>query len=253
MPASLHQCTYGAQYLPHLQSDLLSCSILPLYDGPRVRLQVSSSEPGYTVSENLLRKESPLLAAKLDEREPERTITLPQIEGVVSTQSVEALLQWVYLGGVVFDAHDPGDQIDAAIELARLADLCGVGALEDHMAEYIRNILSSNPHPEPTLYWRHKDTNTYCLASHQIISALYLPQGHSVRRVLAEACVEGYLRDRNHKFAEETQLYPSFGADLLAAVGVALDGLVSATNIAFEDPISKSMVEVRACQRPGRS
>jgi hypothetical protein len=65
-----------------------------------------------------------------------------------------------------------------------------------------------------------------------------------VRRVLAAASVEGYLRQQNHKFVKETQRYPSFGADLLAEVSMALDGLMSASKVACDDPISGARVEI---------
>jgi hypothetical protein len=59
---------------------------------------------------------------------------------------------------VIFDMKDPGDQISAAIELARLADMCHVSGLAPLMAEYIRKVIISNPSPESGLFWRHADT-----------------------------------------------------------------------------------------------
>jgi hypothetical protein len=145
---------------------------------------------------------------------------------------------------VRFDVEDPEDQISAAIELARLADMCKVNGLEAQMARYIRKTLIANPNPVSNPFWRHADTNTFCLTSQHIASASFLPQQHPVRRVMAAASVEGYLRDQSHKFAPETQRYPSFGADLLREVSVALNGLKSASKVAFEDPISGSRVEL---------
>lgn len=175
-----------------------------------------------------------------------QTVTLERREGVVSVQSLEALIQWLYLRVVKFDIQDPGDQIDAAIELVRFADLYKVVGLETLMAEYIKNIIILNPHPKTGPLWRHADTNTYCLASRHIASAFLLPSQHPVRGALAAASVEGFLRDPNHKFVQETQTYPSFGADVLKEVGTALDGLKSASNVAFKDPISGCMVEIKS-------
>lgn len=170
--------------------------------------------------------------------------TLQKVEGVVSDQSLEALIQWLYLRAVIFDVSDPTEQISAAIELARLADMCRISGLAPPMAEYIRKVLVSNPSPESGLYWRHADTNTHYITPQHIASACTLPPKHPVRRVLAKASVEGYLRQQNYKFLEETQLYSSFGADLLAEVSMALGGLISASNVAFEDPISGVRVEI---------
>ena len=174
------------------------------------------------------------------------TAILEKIEGIVSAQSLEALLQWLYLRIVRFDVEDPEDRVTAAIELARLADMCKVNGLEAQMARYIRKTLIANPNPESNHFWRHADTNTFCLTSQHISSASFLPPHHPVRRVLAAASVEGYLRDQNHKFAPETLQYPSFGADLLREVSIALDGLKSASKVAFEDPVSGSRVELNS-------
>ena len=46
----------------------------------------------------------------------QNVILLQKVEGVVSEQSVEALIQWLYCRVVIFDVNDPGDQISAAIE-----------------------------------------------------------------------------------------------------------------------------------------
>jgi hypothetical protein len=67
--------------------------------------------------------------------------TLKVIEGVVSLQSFEMLLQWLYIGQITFYSADPGVQIDAAIELARLADMCAVHALEAATAKIIKKTI----------------------------------------------------------------------------------------------------------------
>jgi hypothetical protein len=176
----------------------------------------------------------------------QNVILLQKVEGVVSEQSVEALIQWLYCRVVIFDVNDPGDQISAAIELARLADMYHISGLAPVMGEYIRKVLISNPSPELGSFWRPADTNTYYMTSEHIASAITLPSNHPVRHVLAAASAEGYLRQPNHKFLEETQLYPSFGADLLVEVSTVLGSLISASNVAFEDPISGIRVEINA-------
>ncbi|KAJ6116148.1 hypothetical protein N7523_005584 [Penicillium sp. IBT 18751x] len=226
-----------------------AATILPLYCGPHVNLRVEHSEQVYTVSKSLLCAESSYFSAIFEQqtsKSPKTTATLEKTEGIVSVQSLEALLQWLYLRMVKFDVELPGDQISAAIELARLAEMCNVGGLEVQMARYIRKTIIANQNSELVRFLRHADTNTCCLTSQHIASASFLPQNHLVRRVLAEASVEGFLRDQNHKFALETQKYPSFGADLLKEVSISLNGLKSASKVAFKDPISGSWVGINA-------
>jgi hypothetical protein len=141
----------------------------------------------------------------------EQKATLDKVEGVVSTQSLEALLQWLYLGRVKFDLEKPEDQVSAAIELARFADMCQITGMESEMARYIKEILIANPEPKLS-GTRHVDINTYCLEPRHIISATFLPEGHSVRQILARASVGGYLRDESYKFKHETEQYPTFGS-----------------------------------------
>ncbi|KAJ5318725.1 hypothetical protein N7476_005145 [Penicillium atrosanguineum] len=229
-----------------------AATILPLYCGPHVNIRIEHSEQVYTISKSLLCANSSFFSAIFDGQTTESsqssppTVTLEKVEGVVSVQSLEALLQWLYLRMVRFDVDDPGYQISAAIELARLADMCHVSGLEVEMARCIRNVLIANPNPESNPLWRHADTNTFCLTSQHIASASVLPGNHLVRHILAEASVEGYLRDQNHKFAAETQRYPSFGADFLKEVSIALNGLKSASKVAFQDPVSENWVELNA-------
>ena len=225
------------------------CSILPLYCGPHVKIRIESSDHEYTISKSLVCAQSSFFSAIFEEQSsesPQATAILEKIDGIVSPQSLEALLQWLYLRIVRFDVDYPEDQVSAAIALARLADMCKVNGLEEQMAEYIRQTLIANPNPKSDPFWRHADTNTFCLTSQHIVSALSLPSEHPVRRLLAAASVEGYLRDQNHKFATETLRYPAFGADLLREVRVALHELQSAGNVAFEDPISKNRVELHS-------
>lgn len=59
-----------------------------------------------------------------------------------------------------------------------------------------------------------------------------------MRRILAVASVEGYLRDENYKFVHAAQEYAAFGADLLREIRETMNGLQFAENRAtFEDPI----------------
>jgi hypothetical protein len=166
------------------------------------------------------------LKGALKERE-EQSTTLEEINGVVSTQSFQMLVQWVCIGRVVFGEFPPEEAITTAIEFARLADMCGVTGMESLIAGHIKALILANPAPDDSKFymWRPPDTNTHCLTSQHIISAVALPEGHSVRGILAAAAVEGYLREVNFKFLKETLEVPDFSADLLKAVRVTLGSI----------------------------
>ncbi|KAJ5493929.1 hypothetical protein N7463_010016 [Penicillium fimorum] len=175
--------------------------------------------------------------------------TLEEVEGVVSVRSFEALIQWLYLRRIQFDCEDPEDQISSAIELVRLADMYNITGMESQMAQYIKAILVSNPDPRRNDFFigRHIDTNTFCLTRQHIMWATSLPPGHSVRRILAAASVEGFLRDKNYKFVQETQEYPTFGADLLQEVRSTLCGLkITRRETKLEDPISGTEISINS-------
>jgi hypothetical protein len=166
-----------------------------------------------------------------------------EIDGVVSTQSFQMLVQWVCLGRVVFGESAPEEAITTAIEFTRLADMCGVAGMESLIAEHIKAIILANPAPKNSMFekWRTPDTNTYCLTSQHIISAVHLPEWHPVRGILAAAAVEGYLRQEqdNYKFLRETSEVPDFSVDLLKAVRATLKSIAyEECRITFKDPIS---------------
>lgn len=62
---------------------------------------------------------------------------------------------------------------------------------------------------------------------------------HPIRRTLAAATVKGYLLCEHHRFAQEAREYPSFGADLLEEVGLALKGFrFNQYQATYQDPLS---------------
>lgn len=168
----------------------------------------------------------------------QQTATLEETGDNVSVRSLEALFQWLYRRTVRFGIEDPEEHISAAMELTRLADKYDITGLKSTMAQYIKDILKDNPHPQTDDYWRHVDSNTYYITRDHIASATLLPREHPVRSVLAAASVEGFLRSTEHKFSEETHAYPSFGADLLQEIRLVLHSSESLRAATFEDPIS---------------
>lgn len=166
----------------------------------------------------------------------QQTTILEEVEGIVSVQSLEAFLQWLYLGKIKFDLGEPKHHIAATIELARFADMCNITGMETQIGRYLKDILIANPCPK---YEGGGVVDTYCLTSQHIISATFLPHGHAIRRILAAATLNGYLLCENHKFAEEAREYPTYGFDLLQEVGLALKGLRFDHNkVIHKDPLT---------------
>ncbi|KAJ5975377.1 hypothetical protein N7481_009084 [Penicillium waksmanii] len=217
-------------------------NILPLYQGPSVKIRLQPSNKEYVVSKPLLCAESSVFS-KMFNREflesQQQTATLEETEDDVSVRSLEALFQWLYRRTVEFEIEDPTNHIPAALELARLADKYEITGLENTIAQCIEDIIISTPHPKnsATSSRRAFNTHTYYLRRDHIASASILHQGHPVRTVLAAASVEGFLRTETPKFSEEIQAYPSFGADVLLEIRRTLHSGMTQT-FTFEDPIS---------------
>ena len=86
---------------------------------------------------------------------------------------------------------------------------------------------------------RDPDTNTYSLAPQHITSAALLPSGHPVRKVLATATVEGYVRRNRHKFLKEIREAPDFAVDLLMELKETLKTVtIRESKVSFIDPLS---------------
>ncbi|CAG8096020.1 unnamed protein product [Penicillium olsonii] len=235
---------------PEGSAEHFVANILPLYQGPSVKLRVQPSNKEYMISKGLLCAESPVFSKMFNGEfleSQQQTATLGETEDDVSVRSLEALIQWLYHRTISFGIEDPGEHISAAMELARLADKYDIIGLENIMAQYIRNILKRNPHPDSTKFHRKVDTNTFYLIPEHIASATLLPRGHPVRSVLAAASVEGFLRSKRHKFSEEVHAYPSFGVDLLLETRLVLYKVEESHRTGtFEDPISGQKFELNS-------
>lgn len=90
------------------------------------------------------------------------------------------------------DELPPEEEITATIEFVRLADMWKVIGMESLMAERIKALISSSK-LLLTKARKKPDTNTHCLTSKHIISAVVLPKGHPVRSMLVSAAVPRYL------------------------------------------------------------
>ncbi|CAG8947743.1 unnamed protein product [Penicillium salamii] len=204
---------------PEGSAEHFVANILPLHQGPSVKLRVQPSNKEYVISKGLLCAESPVFSKMFNSEfleSQQQMATLEETDDDVSVRSLEALIQWLYHRTVSFGIEDPEEHISAAIELARLADKYNIIGLETIMAQCIRNILKHNPHPGNT-------------------------------NVLAAASVEGFLRSKHHKFSEEVHAYPSFGVDLLLETRLVLYKVEESHRTAtFEDPISGHKFELNS-------
>ncbi|KAI9743645.1 MAG: hypothetical protein M1818_002961 [Claussenomyces sp. TS43310] len=153
-------------------------SILPLYAGPQVSILIGSSSK-YRLPKALICKRSCYFRAALEggfEEGVEQSMTLTEEEGVVSTESFEKLVQWLYLDRVGFNDASPEEEVTATIEFVRLADMCGVTGMEKRMAERIIAIIDAHPDPESgSRQSRHPDFNTHHLTPDHILSVSFLP------------------------------------------------------------------------------
>ena len=172
----------------------------------------------------------------------EKIATLEEIEGVVSVRSVEAFLQWLYHQTVTFDEQDPKGQISAAIELARLADMCNVTELESQMARFIRELLIAN-YKVSYNNVRKSDRYSDYLKPQHIVSASFLPQSHAVRRLLVAACVEAFLAEGDFEYSQVFKEYPALAIDLLEELRSTLGGLKGAHNVIFTEPINGRRIQ----------
>lgn len=225
--------------------------MLPLYCGNLVTIQIPYHDEEffictkeYKVSKALLCKASPVFSRMVERRWKEKRdyiLTLEEIKGVVTSQSLEALLQWLYLQVFNFDPRFPGHHIGDAVELARLADKYNITSLESVTARCIKKIIIDNPAPfqESDI-----DKHTYWIGRQDIESASHLRPGHPVRQILAEASVAGYLRSDKHKFAEMAQNHSSFGSDLLLALRKTMKKSMRHQDCGFDDPITGEKLNI---------
>ena len=129
--------------------------------------------------------------------------------------------------------------------------MCGVIGVERLMADRIKAIIVANNN-QLLLKTRDPNSNTHCLISQHIDSAVLLPEGHPVHDILAAAAVEGYLQHNNCKFLKDTLKVPGFSVDLLKSVkatikSISVDEMVK-NCITFKEPISDKAISLKTPQ-----
>ena len=70
------------------------------------------------------------------------------------------LVQWLYLGRVIFGELAPEEAITATIEFVRIADMCQVTGMEALMAERIKGMIMARRAVEDVFVDRHLNTVT---------------------------------------------------------------------------------------------
>jgi hypothetical protein len=149
----------------------------------------------------------------------------------------------MYTGRVVFDDLLPADTVTAAIELSRLADMCGITQVGTFMAEKIKSVLLANPEPSPPHLSPDKlnnpDMYIYVMTGEHIASASHLPRDHDVRKILASASVASFLgnSEGKFKFATEAEEFTNFSSDLMAAVKRVLSSNIELRGRRYKEPI----------------
>jgi len=142
------------------------------------------------------------------------SLVLPENPGVITNQSVQLLVQWMYFGTIELDEVSNSEAITAIVEFANLAEHYGIGGLEVLLANKVRSLLKPNPDECPATNGD-AEVNTRFLTSEHIKAASHLAVGHPLRVLFAEAAVRGFIQIENHKFRRETEEIPSFANDLL--------------------------------------
>ena len=90
----------------------------------------------------------------------------------------------------------------------------------------IKGVILEKPAPgDPLSSWERHQTSTYTVSRLGLSCGLAFANDYTVRKMLAMAVVEGYLRASEQKFHKETRDIPSFGFDVLNQVKLALNNL----------------------------
>ncbi|CAG8882622.1 unnamed protein product [Penicillium salamii] len=206
-------------------------AILPLYRDTQVKIRVVPSNKEYTISKAIICAESPVFSAMFEGNFQEsqiRTVEIEEMKDVVSVQSVEAFIMWLYLRTVRFDVPKGTEEcISAPLELARLADMYKIIKLEEDVAQYIKKKSISRAFLNcllKTSLTSFKEGPIYSYYHQSVWSApsTALPYGHPVRKLMASASIRDYLVDNTDKFSKLIEAHPSFGADILQQVRPAL-------------------------------
>ncbi|KAJ6102136.1 hypothetical protein N7486_004563 [Penicillium sp. IBT 16267x] len=219
-----------------------------------VDIKIGSSPDVHKVSTELLCEKSPYFAAMFTGDFMEKTnnaVTMQEIEGVVSVRSFSMLLEWVYLDRINDEPTQAEERISALIEFARFADMCLISEelfdlIERNLSLVILNSQSNSAQDDTSLDDTSLDASLDATSLHlhhvtkdHIGSAMRLPMGNPVRKLMVKACVGNFLGPTMFKFERETRDIDDFAADLLCTVRDTLkDATFANGEINYNDPFS---------------
>lgn len=200
--------------------------IAPRLHGDQVQILLEPSGREYYLLKEVLCNQSPYFAKMFQEGRwkegREQKAILHEEEGILSVDSFEALVQWLYVRQIGLKSKTRRAEILAVIEFVRLADMCGIDGM-DLIAEHVRGIIQ-RINPTSTLQppRRHRAVLNARFLSE---CASLLPPGHAVRRVFAQALASAYLKSQKLIFAGELEKYPSLSTDVFKEVIAAVKSL----------------------------
>lgn len=212
---------------------------LALYSEPYVKIRLEPSSREYNLPKALLCRQSEYFAGMFEgdfKEGIEQSTTLEEIDGVVSTRSLEMLVQWLYVGKIVCDKATSEETIAAILQFVRIADMCRVSGMEELMAERIKAMIVGKAPAKAkkkTAFINHNK----CLTSEHFMSAALLPKGHPVRTILAMAAVPEFLNRAN--YLNEALENCDFAVDLLKEVQIATKSFqYDGSFMTIQDPLS---------------
>jgi len=171
----------------------------------------------------------------------DQSTILEEIDGVLSTRSFEMLLQWLYIGKVLFSEMPPEEAITVIVEFVRLADMYQVTGMEALMAERIKAVIVGKAPATKARKRMVPVVHHPWLTSEHIMSAVLLPKEHPVRRVLTMAAVPAYL-NRANDLSQALKL-PDFAVDLLEEMHVTTKSFQpDGSCVTFQDPLSDARI-----------
>ncbi|KAE8357037.1 hypothetical protein BDV28DRAFT_144700 [Aspergillus coremiiformis] len=228
---------------PRFITNVSHQSNLPLYHGPVVTINIGAAS--FEVSKTLLCKRSAYFEAMFNgnfKEGDDQSAEMEEVEGVVSVRSFHLLLQWLYLGRIVFNQEEgPEDRISVALEFTRLADMLGIGnGVESEIARHIKETILNNAPKTYVIF----ESHIHHITTQHFYAAIRLPEGHLVRLLFARAAIGTYLHTKD--FAKDIQELPEFGIDLLKELSICLKTVTfERSSATFLDPFTGKRVTFR--------
>lgn len=158
-----------------------------------------------------------------------REATLEDMDGVVSPQSLENLLQWIYREKVSFASTEYPDVISEMLEFLRIADMCDVHGMEQVTADFLEDIFRK---------FEDCERPPNMILPQHITSTGLLPHEHPFRLAMAKCLMRHFVEDDDFPFLDELCQAPEFSTDVLKEVRNLLrDGKCTIRVDRFQDHV----------------